>query len=215
MSLHHDRDVAAMRPLAAADFERDVRGLRRLALVVSHVLSPPVATVVAALLAARSDGSPQAYLAAGAFCLLGVLVPLAALVRQWRAGDVSDLEITRRDQRQWPLLLTTTCVGGAAIVLQLAGAPPAAAGLASIFGVQSLLLLLVTMSWKISVHCAAAAAMGCLAAQFGWRPGPLLVLVVAMIWSRLHLRRHSVLQCLAGSALGAAVMAVLWPVLGG
>ncbi|MBD3221205.1 hypothetical protein GF314_08170 [bacterium] len=186
-----------------------------LAQAISHLASPPVLTVVAALAAARADGQPVAFMAAAAFCVLGVVVPTAALVAQWRRGEVSDIEITRRDQRLWPLLLTTTSVGAAAIVLQLAGAPPAVAGLVSILGVQSLVLLAVTTSWKISVHCATAAAVGCLLSLLGGGPAPAIVLIGAMVWSRLQLRRHTPLQCLFGTSLGAVLVLSLWPLLGG
>jgi membrane-associated phospholipid phosphatase len=185
------------------------------ALAISQLASPPMLAVGCAFATATFDGRPGAYLAALAFSLLGVVLPLLALVRQWREGMVSDLEITRRDQRLWPLLLTTTCVGVGASLLQLAGAPTAVAGLASILGVQCLLLLAVTTRWKISVHCAAAASAGALVWELTGRWEPGVALGLAMIWSRLHLNRHTPLQCLAGAALGGLLMLVLWPLLGG
>lgn len=215
MSTRNDLDLVALRPLADAPVDREVRCFRRLAHGISHAASPPVASLAAAFLAAGIDGSPQAFLAAGVFSLIGVVTPVLALIRQWRHGEVTDIEITHRDQRVWPMLLTATCVGGAAVILQLVGAPPAITGLASILGVQSLLLLLVTMSWKISVHCAAVATLGCLISLLTHRPEPLLLACLTMIWARLYLRRHTMLQTLAGSALGAALPAVLWPLLVG
>lgn len=215
MSMRGDRDVVVMSsPAVSRAAEREPQVLRVSAQVISHVLSPPVATVASAFLVATRDGSPTAFLAAITFSVLGVVLPLLALVKQWRAGEISDLEVTRKDQRFWPMLLTTTCVGGAAIILQLVGAPPSVAGLASILGVQSLVLLMVTTSWKISVHCAAVSSLVGLAVLAGLAPAVALVGSMAMIWSRLALRRHTVLQCVGGTILGAGLVLLLWPVLG-
>jgi membrane-associated phospholipid phosphatase len=210
----HDLETAIM-PGDARLTRREPRVLNGVAQAISHVASPPVLTVAAAFVAARTDGQPSAYLAAGAFSLLAVVVPMAALFEQWRRGEVSDIEITHRSQRLWPMLLTTTCAGIAAVALQVAGAPPAVAGLASILGVQCLVLLAVTTSWKISVHCASAASVGSLLALLGAGAPTALALVVAVTWSRLQLRRHTPAQCVAGASLGAALVLVLWPLLGG
>lgn len=215
MSIRNDLELIALRPVASAPADRDLRGLRWLAHGISHAASPPLASLAAIVLAAAVDGSPQAYAAAGVFALIGIVTPALALIWQWRRGEVTDIELTHRDQRVWPMLLTATCVGGAAVILQLVGAPPAVTGLASILGVQSLLLLVITMSWKISVHCAAIATLGCLVSLLLHRPEPLLVAGLAMAWARLYLRRHTALQTAAGSALGAGLLALLWPLLAG
>ena len=194
---------------------REGRIIDTVAQTVSHVVSPPVVAVAGVFMAAGMDGRPTAWLAAAIFTALGVLVPMATLLQQWRRGEVSDIEITRRDQRQRPMLLTATCVGAAAIALQLTGAPPVVTGLASILGVQSLVLLAITLSWKISVHCTAAATFGGLLAVATGTALVALAPVLLVAWSRLRLRRHTPLQCLGGSILGLSLMAVLWPLLAG
>jgi len=188
---------------------------RRAAQVVSHLASPPVLAVAGAVAVASVDGRLAAFLSAGLLVLVSVLLPLATLVRQYRGGAISDLEVTRRQERLWPLLLTTTCVGSGAVLLLLIGAPTGVAGYGAILGVQSLLLLAVTGSWKISVHACAAGSTGALCWLLTGRPEPGLVLVALMIWSRLLLRRHTPAQCLAGAALGAGSLILLWPLLAG
>ncbi len=188
---------------------------RRVARTISYVASPPVLTAASSLAAASIDGRPTAYLAAGLLVAVAAVLPLAILLRQVRTGTVSDLEVTRREERTWPLLLTTTCVGlGAGLVL-LVGAPPGVAGLGAILGVQSLLLLAITGSWKISVHASAAASAGALGWVLSGHPEPGLVLVGLVVWSRLLLRRHSPLQCLGGALVGAGSLLLLWPLLAG
>ena len=216
MDLHNDCDTAVLEHPARGATSGRVPARRgdAIAQAVSHAASPPVLSVAAAVAVAAADGRPEAFLAAAAFGVIGVLLPLLILVYQWREGEIADLEITRRDQRLWPLLLTTTCVGAAGIALQLAGAPPPVAGVASILGVESLLLLAITTSWKISVHCAAAATAGALVAALTGLASLALLPVLPVIWSRLQLRRHTPLQCLAGTALGASLILLLWPMIG-
>ncbi len=225
MALQNSSDTAVLlRTAPAAPGEAAATAAReeprrpwwaRSAQLVSHVANPPVVTAICVLAAAGGDGRPVALVSAGLFTLVGVVLPLVALVRQWRAGDITDLEVSRRHERLWPLLLTTTCVGSAAVLLLILGAPPAVAGLAAIIGVQSLALLAITGSWKISVHTCTVAAAGALCWHLTGRPEPGLVLVALMIWSRVVLRRHSPWQCLGGAALGASLMLVLWPLLAG
>lgn len=217
MALQNDFDTAVLQHHShrATSGCAPVRRGDAIAQTVSHAASPPVLSIAAAVAVAATDGRPEAFLAAAAFGVIGVLLPLLILVHQWREGEIADLEISRREQRLWPLLLTTTCVGAAGIALQLAGAPPAVAGVASILGVESLLLLAITTSWKISVHCAAAATSGTLLAALTGLTSLALLPVVPMIWARLQLRRHTPLQCLAGTVLGASLILVLWPMIGG
>jgi len=182
---------------------------------VSLFASPPVLIVAALLAVAARDGDPATYLQALGFAVVGILAPLFCLWRQVRTGQVADLEVTERAERIWPLILATTCLGAGCGLIQLVGAPQALVGLACVLGVQTGLVLLVTMRWKISVHGLAAATTGVLLWSL-WRTAvPLAILVPAVAWSRLHLRRHTVLQVVAGSGLGAGVFALLWPLLGG
>jgi hypothetical protein len=183
--------------------------------VISHVGSPPVLSAACVLAIALQDGRPTAFVAAVVFTLVGSVLPLLALRRLWRRGQIADIELTRRDQRLWPLLLTTTCLGMGAGILQLFGAPPAVTGVASILGVLSLLLLAVTTRWKVSVHSATAAAAAALLWCLTARLESGLALLAAVVWSRLYLRRHTAWQCLAGSLAGAGLMLVFWPLLGG
>ena len=224
MAMHDLSDTAVM---GSADASRtapavgDIAGSRRdgtlapVAQAVSHLLSPPVMVIACVMITAGIDGRPDAWLAATAYALCGAVLPLALVVRLWRSGYISDVEITSRRQRFWPMLLTSTCAGIGAGMLQLAGAPAPVAGMASILAVQCLILMAVTTSWKISVHASAAATTSALLWQAGAHPLAALLPVVAVVWSRLHLSRHTSAQCVAGAALGAGLLLVFRPLLVG
>jgi membrane-associated phospholipid phosphatase len=78
-------------------------------------------------------------------------------------------------------------------------------------------LLVINLKWKISAHAAGAAgpAVG-FAIVFGWWTLIIMVpVVLAIIWSRLILKKHTPLQLLFGTLLAAfsygVVLAFLYP----
>jgi membrane-associated phospholipid phosphatase len=177
-------------------------GLRALAVAVSYAASPPLLTVAATLLVASRLHRDAAVIWAAGFVGLGVVLPFVYVARQVRRGEIGDLELTRRRERTWPLMLTAGSLSLAGVVLDLGGAPLPLVNLAVLVALLALALLLVTRYWKISVHSAMAGAVGVLAWMTTGQPVPALVLVAAMAWSRLYLRRHTPNQVVAGAALG-------------
>ena len=184
-------------PLAAEAFAR----------WLSSTVTPPLCAVVAAAVAASHVGSAEAWLWAGAFAALGVVVPTGYIIHLYRRGRVSDLHLNRREERTRPLIVAVVASGGAAALLWSAAAPPLLLAIAAVQLLQTLLFLAVTLRWKISAHCAGTAG---LAAVCWWVHGgvalPVLVLLPAMAWARVILQRHTVAQTAAGTAAGL----VLW-----
>jgi membrane-associated phospholipid phosphatase len=66
--------------------------------------------------------------------------------------------------------------------------------------------LIVTLQWKISLHCAGAAGIATLLTGVLGIQGMVAFTSVAMVaWSRIRLGRHTISQALAGSVLGTLV----------
>ena len=75
---------------------------------------------------------------------------------------------------------------------------------------QILLVLVITLRWKISGHCTSAAGLAFLTvALYGENVIPLTLIVPIIAWSRIRLRRHTIPQTLAGSFLGAATVIII------
>jgi len=209
MSFPQAPDATAV-PLAGSS-----PSVARGAQAISHVASPPVLSLVGLAIIAIADGTPAAMRAASAVAVVGVLLPTAVTAMLLWRGRVSDIEITTRSERVWPLLLTTICLVTAGVLAWSNDAPPAVVGLAVILGLQAFATLLVSLSWKISVHCLSATTIGGLVWCLWGEPLPLLFIAPAMIWSRLYLKRHTPPQTIAGSVFGVASILTLWPVLVG
>jgi membrane-associated phospholipid phosphatase len=96
------------------------------------------------------------------------------------------------------------------------GAPRLLTGYLTFMLASVAVLALVTVVWKISIHCAVASgSVTVLALLFG----PLVffgyALVAVLGWSRVALKDHTVAQVVAGSVLGAAAAAAAYAALAG
>jgi membrane-associated phospholipid phosphatase len=183
----------------------------RVAYVASMVFSPPVLSVIVMLLTASVLSGVRAWAWAGIYVFLAVLLPLLYLVWLLHRGLVTDLDVQLREQRIRPLLFTVICAGLAWVVLGLGVAPRQLVAVASALSLMTMIILSITLWWKISVHCAAVA----LGAAVVWALfGVVLPLVIGaplMAWARVRLRRHTVAQTIAGLLLGLTVFLLLVP----
>jgi membrane-associated phospholipid phosphatase len=98
------------------------------------------------------------------------------------------------------------------LALMVGAAPRLLLALAGASTVQTLIIFLVTLRWKISGHAAAITGL----AVLSWLlaspvVAPAALSVPLVIWARLRLRRHTFFQALAGAAVGALIsVAVHW-----
>jgi hypothetical protein len=140
-----------------------------------------------------------------ALCVGGPGVTLWFAVR---ARRVADYHLKLREQR--PRVLATS-LGFAALafaVLLVAHGPRGLVVALAVGLVNGVILTLITLGWKISLHV--ATMTGALAVLW-WRLGPwvvtLVLVVLALAWARVALRRHTVSQVATGVIITAAVSA--------
>lgn len=177
-----------------------------LAYVISQVGSPPVLASAAVALTSATSPAPRTWMWAGIYASVAILLPLLYLVWLVRRGLVTDLDAQLRKQRIRPMLFTVVCAGLAWLVLALGAAPRSMVLLAGALAVQAVKIFVITLRWKISVHCAAAAGAATVAWSLTGTPLPLLVGVPLIAWSRVRLRRHTLAQTIAGALLGLVVL---------
>ena len=177
-----------------------------LANVVSTVLSPPVLAAAMFAIAATASRPAVAWIWAGTALVLSLLAPIGYLLWLFRRGLVSDLDVQRREERARPLAFTLAAMLTAFVILRLAPAPPALLAVTGAQFVSTALALIITLRWKISVHGAAVAAcVALLLFVLGHQAAPALLAIPLVGWSRVHLRRHTPAQTVAGATLGGLV----------
>jgi hypothetical protein len=181
--------------------------------LVSHLLSPPVVwgvlVVLIAFRYARSE--QQALTVAAAYGLFVCLLPGLYIFWMPRRGAISDIHLSTRRERPRVLLVSALGAGMAWGVLRWMDAPPGMPLVAVITLALLAVIGLVSLVWQISMHATSiSAAVVATGAFFGIVPAlmvlPLALLVAA---ARLHLKRHTPAEILAGTLVGALIPVLL------
>ena len=146
--------------------------------------------------------------------LFTAVLPTLFITYGVRRGRWSDRTVGARRPRLIVLAFITASVAAGLIVLATAGAPRVLTGylcfmLASVAG-----LALVTVVWKISIHCAVASgSVAILALTYG----PVVLCGCALVgllgWARVAVDDHTVAQVVACAVLGAGAAALAYAVL--
>jgi membrane-associated phospholipid phosphatase len=132
-----------------------------------------------------------------------------------RRGRWGDRNVGARRPRLLVLAFITSSVAAGLIVLLAAGAPRLLTGYLAFMLGSVAVLALVTVVWKISIHCAVASgSVTILALLFGPLVLPLYGLVALLGWSRVALRDHTAAQVVAGAVLGAGAAALAYLAIG-
>ena len=189
---------------------------------LSHVVNPLLLPPLLFGLVLAHLGAPLSEIgwAVSVGVVFFVLLPLAYVVRLLHGRHIQSLEIPERAKRWRPLLVSIVAYLGALATLY-ATAETAALLLAVLAGLHAgntLLILGVTLRWKISIHTAALGgfiSMLLFVAQTPWpdlaleqtllTPGAvsgLLLLLVALLWARIRLGAHTPGQALGGALFG-------------
>jgi membrane-associated phospholipid phosphatase len=138
-----------------------------------------------------------------------VFISVGVRQRRW-----SDRNVGARRPRLLVLSFITASVALGLVLMIVLGAPRLLTGYLAFMLASTAALALVTVVWKISIHCAVASgSVAILALTYG----PLLLgcylLVGLLAWSRVALGDHTVAQVVAGAVLGACAAALAYAAL--
>lgn len=191
--------------------EKDLRKDREwLANHISDIFNPFYLNMPLVLLVAltRSANQVKALGLALIIILSSSVLPMLEIGRRIRKGDASDPHLSRREERIKPLVFgLISTLGGLALIYFLK-APPVLLAMMVAGLLSGMVLVGITSFWKISLHSAgvsgAATALSILYGAFGF---PLWVLVLMVWWARLALKKHTIAQVLAGSAVSITMTA--------
>ncbi len=135
--------------------------------------------------------------------------PLLYIIVGVRRGKFTDIDVSVRSQRTWPFVfgLASGLVG--LLILTLTNGSRNLETLLLITILSGIIFMFITFWWKISLHASSiAGAATLLTAFYGAIMLPTFLLVVAVSWSRVVLRRHTTAQVVAGAVL-SIVLTVL------
>ncbi len=184
----------------------------KLAFAISAVASPflILPAFIGVLVADLAETAGQAWLWTGVAVGGTVAVPLLYILVGVRKGTITDPHIMVLEQRRRPFFAAVAGAVLAAGLLRLIGAPePLQLGAAAV-AINGMLFGVISLRWKISMHPStlAAAAVLCgmiLSPRWLWA----LVAVPAVIWARVHRKRHDWAQGIAAVLLACVVTAAM------
>jgi len=189
----------------------------RIARYISNILSPVSTSLPSILLIsfyrAASVVSALVYATITLFFLS--IGPFLYIILGVRLGKLSDIDVSKRTQRLGPFIfgLISVCLGW--FVLVLIHAPGILVTVLIITAVTGVIMMFTTLWWKISIHASSlAGAATVLTVLYGAIMLPTFGLLILVGWSRVVLRRHTVVQVVAGALVSIAVSVVLLKVRG-
>lgn len=160
----------------------------------------------ATLLALSHAADATAWQWAVSHLMLAIVLPTAYVIALRLRGRVTDIQLPERAQRLRPYLFAIVCMACSAALMHLGRAPRPLQSVALAGSAQFALMLLITLRWKISAHSASVGSLFAIAhGLLGTFALPLGMLIPLVGWSRVYLRRHDVLQVVAGGLLGVIV----------
>jgi membrane-associated phospholipid phosphatase len=136
--------------------------------------------------------------------------PLLYIVIGVRLGKLSDIDVSRRSERAGPFLFGIASVTFGWLVLSLTNGPRNLQTVLIITAFSGIIMMIITFLWKISIHASTLGGVATmLTVLYGAVMLPIFVLLVLVSWSRVALRRHTVIQVIAGSFAGILLSLVI------
>lgn len=140
------------------------------------------------------------------------LVPMILVFLLKKLGLISDIGLNGRKERLIPYIITIVCLAGTGLFLYLKSAPLWVAMFFEGGALAGLINFLVNFRWKISAHAAGIAGLvamliqvvkeGPSAPDMVWWIVSAIVIAGLLGSARVWLGRHTLMQVLAGSAVG-------------
>lgn len=190
----------------------------RAARVLTEVLSPAHLVIAITFLSGiAAPGEWWVKISWGlAASLFTGIIPYVVGLRAIAKGRLSSRHLPDRRERIRPMAWTLLSVLVGWGLLIAAHAPESVLAVQAAMVAGAVIALAITSVWKISLHAGVAGSAAlCACALFGWWLWPVWLLVLAVGWSRVQLRDHTLAQVVAGSLIGAASAVVVFTVLPG
>jgi membrane-associated phospholipid phosphatase len=188
-----------------------------LAHVISMVCLPPllaIGTIVALTSHYVSDPAAAArvMIASSFFVAIAPVLYITYLLKRHKINGGVDLVL--KEERLRPYLVGAgSCLIGLLVLMRLS-APQSVIVLALCYGLNTLVMAMITLRWKISAHAAGAAMpVTALFAAFGPAALPFAAIIPVVCWARVKAEMHTVAQVCAGALLGLLMTAAEFAIL--
>ena len=175
---------------------------KKIAKFISAAMNAPliaILTFVPLILSQRHES--QMFLI-GITTLFGAILPLSSTYYLVRKGIIPDIYASDRASRTEPFLWAMASYLLGVTALLYLEAPFAVTALMACYFVNAITMLLITLSWKISIHAVGVTGpITALVFQLGTQMIPFFLLMLPVAWARIELKAHNARQVIAGAVL--------------
>jgi membrane-associated phospholipid phosphatase len=134
----------------------------------------------------------------------GCLLPLITVGYLLKKGIISDFYANEKDERFLPFMATIFSYTMGTVALMAVHAPEQITALMACYIVNGIVLLVITMKWKISIHAGGITSpVTALVYLLGTRLLPLFLLFLPVAWARVELKAHDKKQVTAGAVISS------------
>jgi len=169
--------------------------------IVSYILEAPFLAVPAFFVLNFFLNKENFLLIEFISLLFATIVPVS-LVLIWSKIKRVDKDYTIKETRNLPLLIVATIYLVGSFILYLSSANPLTIALMFCYGTNTLIVFLINLKWKISVHSMGVAGPTTFLMFFNPLCFLLGLIGPLIMWSRVTLKKHTIPQVLAGSICG-------------
>ena len=170
---------------------------------MSHSLSAPVIATPVFVVLALLETAGALYVILS--IVFATIVPIIGIARSARLEGL-DYDIPERSARARPFMIAITSYLVGFLFLMIGKAPVLLSGLMLAYCINTTVMFVITLSWKISVHAAGVTGpLGFLVFKLGLAWGFLYLLVIPVGQIRIRLGQHTLLQVLAGAVVSGTL----------
>lgn len=176
----------------------------KLAIFISAALNAPLIAILTFIPLIYNQNPENPMLLVAITTLFGAILPLSSTYYLLRKGIIKDIYATDRTTRTEPFLWAMASYLLGVTALMFAKAPFAVTALMSCYFGNAIVMLLITLKWKISIHAVGVSGpITALVFQLGMKMLPFFILLLPVSWARLELKAHDKRQVAAGAILSS------------
>lgn len=183
---------------------------RRFARLISVITYAPVLSIPIFLVINYFSKEESAFLSISLISIaFAAILPLSIVFLWISLRKESDMDIPKREDRSYPLIIVVMSYLIGTLVLIAFQAPLITVGLMFCYFSNTLVIFFINLRWKISIHSMGVAGPTvALIFSFGYLGAISGLLIPLVMWSRVHLKKHTVSQVIAGALLGLILTTV-------
>jgi hypothetical protein len=181
---------------------------QRLAVFISYALIPPVPSAIAFTLLTLNFQHSNRFTVGLVALLFGSVIPFFIMGLFRRLGKMTAYDAPIRQERTAPYFITVAFYFVGVVLLKMVDASFFVWGLMWCYAINTTILALVNLFWKVSAHVMGIAGpLVALGFVFGKYIVPVFLLVGLAAWARVTVKAHTVPQVIVGALMGIVLTA--------